>query len=269
MDDATKAPLKVRTVGRGDGPAILLCHGFGAPGDDLVALAREVDAGPGVRWFFPEAPLAPAALGGGRAWWMIDIERRISLVARGRGEELRAETPPGLAEARAALEQTIAALEREHGVKREKLIIGGFSQGAMLTTEVALHAEQPFAGLCDPLGDAALRGALDRGGARPGERPPRAEEPWQARSAAPLRRRRGAPRAPGARRRLRRPGAARRPARDPSRRARPAGRVRARASRAADSLGGGEPRYWSTSPSRRPRTWGTAMGYSPEKHAWQ
>jgi len=148
MDDATRAPLKVRTVGRGDGPAILLCHGFGAPGDDLVPLAREVDAGPGVRWFFPEAPLAPAALGGGRAWWMIDIERRISLVARGRGAELRAETPPGLAEARAAVEQTVAALEREHGVRRDRLIIGGFSQGAMVTTEVALHAEQPFAGLC-------------------------------------------------------------------------------------------------------------------------
>jgi phospholipase/carboxylesterase len=147
MDDATRAPLTVRAVGSGDGPAILLCHGFGAPGDDLVSLARAVDAGPGVRWFFPAAPHAPASLGGGRAWWMIDIERRIQLMMRGRGAELRAETPPGLAEARAAVEGTIAALERDHGVRREKLVIGGFSQGAMVTTEVALAAETPFAGL--------------------------------------------------------------------------------------------------------------------------
>ncbi len=145
MSSQTIGPLRVTALGRGEGPAILLCHGFGAPGDDLVAFARAVDAGPGVRWFFPEAPIA---LGfGGRAWWEIDILRIQDQMLRGNHRFLATETPAGLAAAREALEATIAALEASHGVRREALVIGGFSQGAMLTTEVALHAERPFAGL--------------------------------------------------------------------------------------------------------------------------
>lgn len=144
-------PLRVHSAGGsdrrggGDGPAILLCHGFGAPGEDLVSLARVIDAGPGVRWFFPEAPLTVP--GAGRAWWQLDMARIQAMMMRGDPRALADETPPGLAKARADLEATIAALETERGVAREKLIIGGFSQGAMLTTEIALHASRPFAGL--------------------------------------------------------------------------------------------------------------------------
>jgi phospholipase/carboxylesterase len=138
-------PLRVTTLGRGDGPAILLCHGYGAPGADLVPLAREIDAGAGVRWFFPEAPLTLDW--GGRAWWELDVMRMQALAMRGQRRVLAAETPPGLDAARSALEATIDALEASHGVRREALVIGGFSQGAMLTTEIALHATRPFAGL--------------------------------------------------------------------------------------------------------------------------
>jgi phospholipase/carboxylesterase len=145
MPPQTIGPLRVTTLGPSEGPAILLCHGFGAPGTDLVPLAREIDAGRGVRWFFPEAPLE---LGfGGRAWWEIDMVRLQRMQLTGQRHVLAAETPPGLREARAALEATIDELERSFGVRREALVIGGFSQGAMLTTEVALHAERPFAGL--------------------------------------------------------------------------------------------------------------------------
>lgn len=149
MEPSRIGPLRVRTAGRGDAAAILLCHGFGAPGDDLVSLARVIDAGRDVRWFFPEAPIALDLGWGmtGRAWWNIDMERLQRLMLTGQAHLLAEETPPGLAEARAALEATIAALEKDHGVQRDRLVIGGFSQGAMLTTEVALHADAPFAGL--------------------------------------------------------------------------------------------------------------------------
>jgi phospholipase/carboxylesterase len=151
MSPEPLGPLRVHAAGGsdrrggGDGPAILLCHGFGAPGDDLVALARVIDVGADVRWFFPEAPLTLPW--GGRAWWPLDMERLQALQQRGDPRTLAGETPEGLAPARAALEATIAALEAERGVTRERLLIGGFSQGAMLTTEIALHAERPFAGL--------------------------------------------------------------------------------------------------------------------------
>src|SRR5438552_18316161 len=61
--------------GGGDGPVIVLLHGFGAPGDDLVPLAEVFAHGlPGVRWVFPAAPLElPMGFGDARAWWMIDM----------------------------------------------------------------------------------------------------------------------------------------------------------------------------------------------------
>lgn len=148
-------PLRVHSFGGadrrggGDGPAILLCHGFGAPGDDLCGLARAVTAPAAVRWFFPEAPLTVDLGFGmqGRAWWRIDMIRLQQAIMRGDQRRLREETPDGLAEARAALEGCIDALERDHGVARERLLIGGFSQGGMITTEIALFASRPFAGL--------------------------------------------------------------------------------------------------------------------------
>jgi phospholipase/carboxylesterase len=155
MTLSTIGPLRVRSFGGsdrrggGDGPAILLCHGFGAPGDDLCSLARVVPVSSGVRWFFPEAPLTVDFGSGmqGRAWWPIDMIRLQEAMMRGDPRVLRGETPPGMAEARSALEGCIEALERDHGVARDRLVIGGFSQGGMVTTEVALHAARPFAGL--------------------------------------------------------------------------------------------------------------------------
>lgn len=138
--------------GGGDGPAVLLCHGFGAPGDDLVALSRVINAGPGVRWFFPEALLeaevGPGMLG--RAWWPIDMERLVGHLMRGDIDSaLRSldEVPPGLDAAREALVETLGVLESSYGVKRDRLIVGGFSQGAMLATELSMMLGEPFAGI--------------------------------------------------------------------------------------------------------------------------
>lgn len=164
MEAELIGPLRVHALGGvdhkggGDGPAILLCHGYGALGDDLVPLARVVDAGRSVRWFFPEAPIALEHNGfmAGRAWWPLDVERIVELQSRGQRRALATEMPSGLLEARAALEATITALEASHGVRRSSLLLGGFSQGSMVTTELALHADPkaPFAGL------AVLSGTL-------------------------------------------------------------------------------------------------------------
>ncbi len=158
MDPRTFGPLRVHVrggddrLGGGDGPAILLCHGFGASGEDLVSLARVIHAGPRVRWFFPEAPVDVEVGPGmrGRAWWDIGMERLMTLLMRGdiEGAMKRLdEVPEGLAPARDALIATIEALEKECGVRRDQLLVGGFSQGAMLTTELVTHLREPFAGL--------------------------------------------------------------------------------------------------------------------------
>lgn len=163
MQVLTAGSLRVRAVGGtdgnagGDGPAIILSHGFGAPGDDLVSLARVVDAGRGVRWFFPEAPHAlDVGMGQqGRAWWHIDMMRFQREMMAGRRANIVDETPDGLVEARAALDGCIDALVAEHRLDPARTILGGFSQGAMLSTELVLFREKTsFAGL------AVLSGSL-------------------------------------------------------------------------------------------------------------
>src|SRR4051812_27621262 len=61
--------------------AVLLCHGFGAPGDDLVGLHEQLlllaPTLADVRFVSPAAPLSLQELGYGdaRAWWMIDFDK--------------------------------------------------------------------------------------------------------------------------------------------------------------------------------------------------
>ncbi len=134
--------------GGGDGPMVVLLHGFGAPGTDLVALAGELDVAPAVRFAFPEAPLSlPLDFGAGRAWWMIDMMRLQLAMMTGRARDLTLEVPEGLAAAREQLVALLDELVRKHGVRREELILGGFSQGAMLACDVAMRTSTPLAGL--------------------------------------------------------------------------------------------------------------------------
>ncbi|MGH7294412.1 MAG: alpha/beta hydrolase [Polyangiaceae bacterium] len=125
-----------------EGPVVVLLHGFGAPGEDLVSLHRVLAAPAGTRVLFPEAPISLAGMGfgDGRAWWMIDVERlmAIQMGRRGDAEKLRAEVPAGLSSAR---EKVLAMLgDVEKTMKPSHLVLGGFSQGAMLSCDVALRS---------------------------------------------------------------------------------------------------------------------------------
>ena len=131
--------------GGGDGPVIVLLHGFGAPGDDLVPLAQVFEL-PGVRWVFPAAPLElPMGFGDARAWWMIDMARIERAIETGHQRDLSRDVPAGLAEARALLTALLGDVERRLGASR--IVLGGFSQGAMLSMDVALRGSRQLAGV--------------------------------------------------------------------------------------------------------------------------
>ncbi len=137
--------------GGGDGPVVVLLHGFGAPGADLVGLHRGIVVPREVRFVFPAAPIAlepnaPEELMP-RAWWLIDIPGLQSAIREGRAVELARETPPGLDEARDKMMGLLTAVEQELGTPVERVVLGGFSQGAMLACDVALRAERAPAGL--------------------------------------------------------------------------------------------------------------------------
>lgn len=130
--------------GAGDGPVVVLLHGFGAPGDDLVPLWRVLGAPQGTRFVFPAAPLdlGPMYMGG-RAWWPIDFEDRMR--RRMQNDHGERDIPPGLPEARTMLQALLAEVHTQ--LSPSKLVIGGFSQGSMLALDVALHDSIPLAGL--------------------------------------------------------------------------------------------------------------------------
>ena len=134
--------------GGGTGPVVVLLHGFGAPADDLVSLGRVFGALPGARFVFPEAPLTlDPGYGNGRAWWHIQIERFVHAMERGQVEDLIQTPPVGLDDARNKVIGLLDEVESRFGVSGESIILGGFSQGAMLSCDVALRTRRPLGGV--------------------------------------------------------------------------------------------------------------------------
>ena len=114
-------------------PAVVLLHGFGASMRDLVGLAPSIDQS-GYLYLFPNAPIRMQIGYGmtGFAW-----------------------TPPGGQpggeDAATRAEELLAgffdeAMER-HGLTEGGMVMGGFSQGGMMTYRYGLRRPEMFAGL--------------------------------------------------------------------------------------------------------------------------
>ena len=129
------------------GLVVVILHGFGAPGTDLVPLGQFIDCPPRTCFVFPEAPLAPPMFMGGRAWWMLDIEQLEKDLASGKPRDRSDVVPEGSEEPRNLLISLLDELESKHGVSDERLVLGGFSQGSMVATDVVLRTERNYAGL--------------------------------------------------------------------------------------------------------------------------
>lgn len=141
---------KQDTEGSVDRPriAVVLCHGYGAPGHDLAGLAPEWirilgDAADSVRFVFPAAPHTLADLGmpDGRAWWPINMAQLAESVLSSSFKDLHDQQPPGINEAREALCDTIRAVKADLIGDDTSLVLGGFSQGAMLTMDTTLRGD--------------------------------------------------------------------------------------------------------------------------------
>jgi phospholipase/carboxylesterase len=92
------------------------------------------------RFVFPAAPLSLAELGlpDGRAWWPLNMSRLMEAVEAKQFDELHQHEPPGIDRAREQLCETIQLVQQELGGTK-RLVLGGFSQGAMLTMETSLR----------------------------------------------------------------------------------------------------------------------------------
>lgn len=130
--------------------AVVLCHGYGAPGTDLVSIAEPLlrfdpQIAQQVAFVFPEGSLslAPQGYTGGRAWWPIDLQRLLSDPSPATLAQFRSACPEGLEQARSMLTAALAEAGEHWNLPIDRFVLGGFSQGSMLATDATLHLPQP------------------------------------------------------------------------------------------------------------------------------
>ncbi|ELP35359.1 MAG TPA: lysophospholipase [Rhodopirellula baltica] len=143
---------------------VILCHGYGAPGDDLVGLTDYLidklgDAAKAVRFVYPVAPgdLADQGMPGGRAWWPLNMASLQQLLQTSQFDQLHDQTPPGIETASGQLVSVVQSVLNNMpadppacsgspsmgGETSRPYVLGGFSQGAMVTMNTALTGDIP------------------------------------------------------------------------------------------------------------------------------
>ncbi len=166
-------PLQCIEAQTGEQPtiAVILCHGYGAGGDDLASLAEPLTqwlehSADQFKFVFPAAPLSPRdlAMYGGRAWWPLNMERLLALSQSNQFSELHPVEPPGIDDATGALAECVRCVLASMPTL-SSYALGGFSQGAMVSLNTALRMDirapeclVQFSGtlICQPQWQAAL-----------------------------------------------------------------------------------------------------------------
>jgi len=134
--------------------AVVLCHGFGASGEDLLGLAEPLlelvgDRAEEIAIVFPAGGLAldDRGLPGGRAWWWIDLDRLLNQPTPEIMREFRCVQPAGMAEATRQVCELTSEVMKQWNLPASRVVLGGFSQGSMIATAAAMSLPDPPAGL--------------------------------------------------------------------------------------------------------------------------
>lgn len=121
--------------GQAPDAAVVLLHGYGSDGNDLIGLAPHWrDLLPGALFVSPNAPIGTPM--GGYQWFPIDWT----------GDRL-ASRQTGVIEARPVLEGFLRDLWAQTGITPERTILAGFSQGAMMALHVGTALPEKLMGI--------------------------------------------------------------------------------------------------------------------------
>lgn len=121
----------LRTPWQADRVTIVLLHGFGADFKDLSSLKNVWDPDHRFNWIFPNGILEISLgyMGTGRAWFPLNMELLEERFKPGSPHNFAQHLPQGLDEAADQIATMISQME----IDPKKLILGGFSQGAMVS----------------------------------------------------------------------------------------------------------------------------------------
>ena len=114
---------------------VLLLHGYGSNGADLISLAPHWrGALPDTLFVSPNAPERVPGMAGAYQWWGLESFSRAALAA-------------GVARAAPVLDGYIDDLLADHGLSEDRLAIVGFSQGTMMALHAGLQRGRQVAGI--------------------------------------------------------------------------------------------------------------------------
>lgn len=114
-------------------------HGLGADGHDFAPIIPELDLPQtlAVRFVFPHAPMRPVTINAGmvmRAWYDV-LE-----LGGGREDEAGVRASQILVEA-------LIAREKSRGIPADRIVLAGFSQGAVMALQTGLRHPERLAGI--------------------------------------------------------------------------------------------------------------------------
>lgn len=140
--DYAGSRLRAVEVDEGTRPLVLL-HGFSSSPQDWLPFVTVIRRPPGVHLIFPEGPDVQAD-GRRRGWWPLDLASHRD----GTGlPDLSRTRPAGLATAAARVSTLLEEITARTGARPAELILGGFSQGAMVSAEIAFRSDTPLKAL--------------------------------------------------------------------------------------------------------------------------
>ncbi|HEY8576309.1 MAG TPA: alpha/beta hydrolase [Devosia sp.] len=117
--------------------AVVLLHGYGSDGNDLIGLAPVWrDVLPDALFVSPNGPEPCRQFGAGFQWFDISFE-----------EDRLAKRQVGVVQARPVLVTFLQDMWSQTGIAPEHTILAGFSQGAMMALHVGLSMPEPLMGI--------------------------------------------------------------------------------------------------------------------------
>ena len=140
--DYPNSRLRAVEVDDGARPLVLL-HGFTSSPQDWLPFVATIRRPTGTHLIFPEGPDLQAG-GRARGWWPLDLASHRD----GTGlPDLSRSRPAGLAAAAARVQTLLEEIIERTGSRPADVMLGGFSQGAMVSAEIAFRSDTPLKAL--------------------------------------------------------------------------------------------------------------------------
>ena len=131
------SPLGAIVRGGSGPPALVLLHGYGSRAEDWLQFEPKFSLPGNTQLVYLQAPLR-GPLSGRRGWWWLNLN----------GHVPPGETFADYSKIHPGGIQVASRLVRDYLEEvRQPIILGGFSQGAMTSAEIAFHSDQELAGL--------------------------------------------------------------------------------------------------------------------------